>query len=92
MIEKEVSKNSKANFYIASDCLDTKKHLFNKYGRIVQTDLDPGNRTSLTGMYRGIVELYALSRTSKVYGSYKSSFSRTASEITGIELIHVTKN
>jgi len=92
MIEKEISKNNKANFYIASDCLSTKKYLFDTYGSIVQSDLEPGDRTSLTGMYRGIIELYALSRTAKVYGSFKSSFSRTACEITGIELIHVTKD
>jgi hypothetical protein len=88
-IEEEISKNERVNFYLASDCSDTKNHLVNKYGTIIRTDFEPGDRTTLEGMYRGITELYALSKTAKVYGSCKSSYSRTACEMTEIELIYV---
>lgn len=88
-IEEEISKNGKVNFYLASDCYDTKNHLVNKYGSIIHTDFKPGDRTTLEGMYRGITELYSLSKTTKVYGSFGSSYSRTACELTGIELIYV---
>lgn len=88
-IEAEISKNNKANFYLASDCSATKKHLVNKYGSIIRTDSEPGDRTTLAGMYRGVTELYTLSKTTKVYGSFGSSYSRIACELTGIELIHV---
>jgi len=88
-IEEEISKNNRANFYLASDCSETKNHLVKKYGNIIRTDFEPGDRTTLGGMYRGITELYTLSKTTKVYGSFGSSYSRTACEMSEIELIHV---
>jgi len=88
-IEEEILKNSKANFYLASDCSDTKKHLVDKYGNRIRTDFEPGDRTTLQGMYRGITELYTLSKTMKVYGSFGSSYSGTACLIGGIERIQV---
>lgn len=88
-IEDEISKNNKANFYLASDCSDTKQHLVNKYGDIMRTDFKPGDRTTLEGMYRGITELYTLSKTTKIYGSFGSSYSGTACKLAGIERIQV---
>jgi len=88
-IEKEISKNSSANFYLASDCADTKKQLVNKYGQIIRTNFEPGDRSTLQGMYRGITELYSLSKTTKIYGSYGSSYSGTACKLAGIPRIQV---
>jgi len=88
-INKEISINNKVNFYLCSDCSATKKHLVNKYGETIFTNFESGDRTTLKGMYRGITELYSLSKTIKIYGSYGSSFSGTASILAGIERIQV---
>jgi len=64
--------------------------LVNKYGSRIRTDLKPGDRTTLEGMHRGITELYTLSKTTKVYGSFRSSYSETACDLGGIALIFVT--
>ena len=90
-IEMELEKEERTNFYLASDCSDTKKHLVKKYGGVIRTSSDPGDRTTLRGMYRGVTELYALSRTTKIIGSYGSSYSRIASELNGSELIYMTQ-
>ncbi len=86
-IEAEISKNDRMNFYLASDCADSKMKLKDKYGDRLQTNFESGDRTSLQGMYRAITELYALASTSKVYGSTGSSFSTTACSIGNIEQI-----
>jgi len=91
-IEEEIEQDSRTNFYLASDCSDTKKYLVAKYGAVIRTSYDPGDRTTLQGMYRGIVELYALSRTTKIFGSYGSSYSRIASELNGAELLYMTQS
>jgi len=88
-IEAEILKDKRANFYLASDCADTKTHLVNKYGKVIRTNFEPGDRTTLEGMYRGITELYTLSKTIKVYGSFGSSYSRTACLITGIDFFPI---
>jgi len=84
-IEDEIALNEKVNFYLASDCSDTKRHLVDKYKGIIQTNFEPSDRTTLQGMYRAITELYALASTTKVYGSSGSSFSTTACSIGNIE-------
>lgn len=89
IIEEEILKNSKVNFYVASDCSDTKKQLVKKYGNMIHTNFEKGDRTTLQGMYRGITELYALAKATKIYGSFGSSYSGTACELAGVERIQV---
>ena len=86
-IEEELTKNENVNFYLASDCVDTKKHLLAKYKGCIQTNFEPSDRMSLQGMYRAITELYTLAATAKVYGCWGSSFSTTACSIGSIEQV-----
>jgi len=88
-IDEEIARNKATNFYLASDCSDTKKHLVDKYGDIITTNFEASDRASLEGMYKAMIELYSLAATSKVYGSWGSSFSGTACSLGGIELIYV---
>ncbi|MFI4910393.1 MAG: hypothetical protein ACIAQZ_01860 [Sedimentisphaeraceae bacterium JB056] len=90
-MEQEIEKDPQANFYIASDCVETKKHLSGKFHGKVITNFSPSSRDSQEGVKQAMTELYALSKTRKVYGSYWSSFSRTAHEITSIEGITLEK-
>jgi hypothetical protein len=86
-IEKEIVLNPEVNFYLASDCSDTKQQLHTKYGDRIITNFDKSDRRTKEGVQQALVELYALSRTQKIFGSYWSSFSHTAASISGIEEI-----
>jgi len=88
-IDKEIALNSNVNFYLASDCVSTKQQLQGIYGDRIITNFDKSDRTSREGMQQALVELYTLSRTRKIYGSFRSSFSTTAAEINGIVIITV---
>ncbi|WP_421872905.1 hypothetical protein [Marinoscillum sp.] len=90
-IRKELSKNPNASFYLASDCQETKQELLEKFGDQIATDMSPVSRNSREDIQRALVELYVLSKTSKVFGSYWSSFSDTACHISGIKNITVRK-
>ena len=91
-IEREIVLNPEVNFYLASDCSDTKQQLHKKYGERIITNFDQSDRTTKEGIQQALVELYALSRTQKILGSYWSSFSDTAANISGIERIVLRTN
>ena len=86
-IEKEIALNPEVNFYLASDCSDTKQQLYRKFGERIITNFDKSDRTTKEGIQQALVELYALSRTQKIVASYRSSFSHTAASINDIEQI-----
>ena len=46
-------------------------------------------RDSLDGMKMAVAELFALSRTSKIIGSYYSSYSQIAAELGNIAIEYV---
>ncbi len=90
-IEKELYKNSEVRFYLASDCQETKQYILKKYPNKIITNTSNVSRNSKEDIERAVTELYALSKTQKVYGSYWSSFSETACRLSGIESITVKK-
>jgi hypothetical protein len=50
------------------------------------------SRKSVGGIQDAAIDLWILSRTQKILGSYRSSFSETASEIRGIPLKIIKSN
>jgi GT2 family glycosyltransferase len=86
-IKQEILLNPEVCFYLASDCSDTKQQLFQKFGKRIITNFDQSDRTTKEGIQQALVELYALSHTQKIFGSYWSSFSHTAASINGISQI-----
>ena len=90
-IREELSQNPNTSFYLASDCQETKQELLEKFGNLIATDMSPVSRNSREDIQRALVELYVLSKTSKVFGSYWSSFSDTACHISGIQNITIRK-
>lgn len=90
-LEDAIGENPLANFYLASDCPETKEHLLGKFGEKVITNNSKAVRDSKEGMQQALVELYALSKTQKVFGSYGSSFSETACQISGIPEVTIVK-
>lgn len=89
IIDEELSRDADVQFYVASDCASTKKYLVDKYGTSILGNPAAGDRSSLHGMYTGVTELYALSKTRKIYGSFGSSYSGTAAILAGVERIQV---
>jgi uncharacterized ubiquitin-like protein YukD len=85
-IRSVIAINPLSLFYIASDDLDIKKLLIAEFGDKIITNIDVVTRNSVKDVERAVVELYALSKTVKIYGSYWSSFSETAAYIGNVEL------
>ena len=86
-ITQEIDQNKETNFYLASDSLQVKHRLLDQFGDRIITQLVATDRNSEQGMQEAVIDLYALSRTCKIYGSYWSSYSRVAANISNIELI-----
>lgn len=89
--EIELCENTK--FYVATDDKATKSELKRIFGnRILSIDTDC-NRNSLQGIKDAVKEMWLLSRTSKIYGSFYSSYSEVASQLGGIPLniLQITK-
>ncbi|MGD1949407.1 MAG: hypothetical protein ACFB14_07150 [Leptolyngbyaceae cyanobacterium] len=91
-IKNEIDVNSKANFYVASDSIKDKESLKKAFGSRITTDFEQTSRDNDAGMKAALIDLYSLSKTRKIYGSYWSSFSRVSAEISGIELIRLVKD
>lgn len=88
-MEKEIELCEKTNFFLATDCLKTERIMRNTFENRVLVQEKEFSRRSLNGIKDAVVDLYCLSKTKKLFGSYHSSFSCTAAEISGIERITV---
>ena len=91
-ISDEIEMNPKVNFYLASDSREEKQYLKQVFGSRIITNFEKAERHNIQGMQAALIDLYSLSRTCKIYGSYWSSFSRVAAEISGAELIVLNKS
>jgi hypothetical protein len=91
-MEEEVQKNSNVNFFLATDDKETEQELLIRFGSkiiVYQKELD---RNLEKGIIDAVVDMYCLSSTKYIYGSYWSSFSDIASRIGNIELKVLTKS
>ncbi|MCD8298085.1 MAG: hypothetical protein LUC88_10985 [Prevotella sp.] len=85
-INKELIKDPNTKFYLATDEIEFKKKLIDMFDDIIITNREVLNRNSLEGMEGALIDLYCLSKTDYIIGSYYSSFSEIAAEIGGIKL------
>ncbi len=87
MIQEEINRNHEARFFLATDDLETERQLQNRFPNRITVQpnklLDRNNRVAIQN---AVVDLFALSRCKKVWGSYWSSFSVEAARIGGIPL------
>jgi hypothetical protein len=88
-MNNEVKLNPETNFYVASDNAEVKAKLKAEFGDQVMLAKGELARDSESGIIQAVVEMYALSGTSKILGSFFSSFSEMAAIIGGkrIEVI-----
>lgn len=86
MIDREISLNPQARFYLATDDFSVKEIFTQRYGdRIITVD-NPTSRDTLEGMKFAVQELFCLSKSRKILGSAYSSYSEIAAELGHIPL------
>lgn len=85
-----VADDREARFFLTTDCGDTEREIKSVFGDKIITRSRTISRSSATGMRDAVVDLFLLSRTSRILGSYYSTFSETAASIGGIEWVTVT--
>ena len=86
-MEDEIRCNPDVKFYVASDSLQEKKKIVDHFGDRIITTTKGVDRSSKDDIIEGLVEIYALALTEKIYGSYESSFSIIASWLGKIPLL-----
>ena len=80
-MEQEIEKEPLTNFFLATDSEKEKAILTKRFGNRIITSKDAANRNTTEGIQQAVVDLYALSRTNKILGSFYSSFSEIAAQI-----------
>jgi hypothetical protein len=89
-MQAEINADRSAQFFLATD--DPKIEIALKHrfpGRIVTHVKKSLDRNNPTAIRDAVVDLYCLSNCRKILGTYWSSFSETASQIRGIDMILV---
>ena len=87
-IDDEIEKNPDTLVFLATDSKDDRSKLVEQYGeRILTYSRNQNERDSVKGIQDALVDMYCLSKSTKIFGSYYSSFSETAARLSGIELI-----
>lgn len=86
-IRKELADAPDTKFYVASDDAAEKEKLGKIFGQKIITRNIECRRNREEGIIHAAEDLFILSRTARIYGSYYSSFSEMASALGGAELI-----
>jgi len=73
-------------FYVATDDRAVKQTMINRYGNRIIFHPATLERTSLQGMKDAVVDLWCLSQTKEIIGSYHSSYSEIAAQLGGAKL------
>ena len=90
-IQKELLVDAKTKFYVTSDDETVEKSLKEKFADKVIIREKQYGREDEQGIKDAVIDLYLLSKTKKIYGSYWSSFSDIASRIGQIPLLVLSK-
>jgi len=90
-MKEEVNLNPETMFYLATDSEQDKTELKEIFGDKIITSPRQADRGSLQGMQDALIEMYLLSRSTRIIGSFRSSYSETAAQISGIGYEALTK-
>lgn len=92
VMDNEVKNNANVVFFLATDDDEVEKELSQKYNVIIhKTFGNSKSRNSSSGIKDAYVDMLCLSKCSKIYGSYGSSFSEMAALIGDVPLEIVRK-
>lgn len=92
MMNRDLIADSETNFFLATDDPEVEKVLIERFPGKIITYKKVYSRQEVKGVQDAMVDLYCLSRTNKIYGSFYSSFSEIASRIENIPLEIIKKS
>ena len=90
-MKRLIDENQNTTFYVASDDAETKRKLQSIFGdRIFVADVKV-DRNDRNAIIQAVAEMYALSKTRMIIGSYYSSFSEIAAKIGSVPVEQLYK-
>lgn len=92
IIQYELKKSANTIFFVSTDDKKVEDDLIKEFGTKIITHKKEFSRETTKGIQDALVDLYCLSKTTKIYGSFNSSFSSLAAKIGKIPLVIVEKN
>ena len=72
--------------FLATDNNQVKKTFADRFGKRIITPTEEAARNSIDGIRGGLVDMYTLAATDKIYGSAGSTFSPMAASLGGNDL------
>lgn len=91
-IRQELQQFPEAKFYLATDDAKEEERLKQEFGSAIVTNTGKTlARDSIQGMHDALIDLFCLSKTTKIFGSFYSSFTDIAADMNHIEKIVVGK-
>jgi hypothetical protein len=85
-MEKQIQRQEDALFYLATDSEEDKTIMKSRFGQRIITSDAKAERDTRKGMQNALIEMYALSETQGILGSFYSTYSEAAAMIGGIPL------
>ncbi len=89
--EKEIAKDKNLKIYLATDEMEAKEKLSQRYPQNIITKNFELSRSNSNGLKNAVYDLFILSKTATIYGSHGSSFSETAKHL-GKKSLVLVKN
>lgn len=80
-MDRQIGLHDDTRIYLATDDEPTKHTLCQRYGTRIITSPTAADRESQAGIIEGLVEMYALSRTTHIFGSAGSTYSEMAAAL-----------
>jgi hypothetical protein len=85
-VREEIDQHDDTKVFLATDSTEVKKEFIAAFGARIITPQEEACRDSISGIRGGVVDLWTLASTQKIYGSAGSSFSPMAASIGGVPL------
>ena len=87
-----IDREPEGTIFLATDDEATKAAMRERYGQRVITSPKAATRDNTEGIQEALAEMFALSRTAKIYGSANSTFSQIAACLGGIPIDILTRH
>lgn len=92
-MEHEVEVDDEVNFFLATDDLSVEDKLKKVFpGRISTHKKKSLDRNDPQAIHDAVIDLFSLAGCQKIIGSYWSTFSATAADIHGLEIVTIKEN
>lgn len=85
-MDRDILQNDNVSYFLATDSTEVVTFLQKKYSNRIINATHNRSRNSKEGVKQAVVDLFCLSRTSRIYGSYGSTFSDAAHLIGNIPI------